>query len=288
MAYVRNYMENNMGQHAMMDFHKEALRDALELVKKAVSGEKEDEMFYDYLIGMAPTKEEKEIIRSIRDDERKHNTMFRRIYKDFTGRDIPTEDLEEFEKPKSYIEGIKKALFGELKAVETYRKIRQGLPYTLYRDMLFEIITDEIKHGIKYNYILYLNSLPKKYAHCKDNKEHKEHKEHMKKRISEKVNNISTSITEVSGNALNRAKEKFKEENILEEVIIPGIMLGIKNTYLVKNDEEGTRDRVNIKEDVLVNYLGELTEMALKKLKEKVDIEGLVQQYVIPQLIETE
>ncbi len=135
-----------------------SLQKALVLVKQAVEGEKEDELFYDYLISVAPTEEEKEIIRTIRDDEIKHNKMFRQIYKDFTGEEITSPQNIDFEKPASYIDGIKKALFGELAAMERYRIIRAGLPTRYYRDMVFEILTDELKHASKYNYILNLNA----------------------------------------------------------------------------------------------------------------------------------
>jgi rubrerythrin len=138
-----------------MDFTKDDFYKALELVKGAVQGEREDELFYDYLISEAPTNEEKEIIRTIRDDERKHRKMFKFLYKFYTGKDIEaSEEAEDFEKPESYIDGIKKALFGELAAMERYREIRKGLPNRYHRDMVFEILTDEIKHAIKYNYIL--------------------------------------------------------------------------------------------------------------------------------------
>jgi len=134
------------------------LEKSLQGIKLAVQGEREDELFYDYLISVAPTNDEKKIIASIRDDERGHNKMFRQIYKSLTGADVPAGKDEEFMKPISYIEGIKKALFGELGAVERYREIRRGLTSTIYRDMLFNIITDEIKHSAKYNYLFTLNS----------------------------------------------------------------------------------------------------------------------------------
>lgn len=130
---------------------------SLELVKAAVQGEREDELFYDYLISMAPTAEEKNIITTIRDDERKHNKFFREIYRFYTGQTIPAPTNVDFQKPSSYIEGIKKAKFGELGAVERYRDIRAGLPDRYYRDMTFEILTDELKHADKYDYILYLS-----------------------------------------------------------------------------------------------------------------------------------
>ena len=66
------------------------LAKSLEGIKAAVQGEREDELFYDYLISVAPTDDEKKIIASIRDDERGHNKMFRQIYKSITGVDVPT------------------------------------------------------------------------------------------------------------------------------------------------------------------------------------------------------
>lgn len=133
------------------------LQTALQMVHEAVQGEREDELFYQYLIAMAPTQEQKDIIASIRDDERKHNQMFRDIYRDFTGQEVQVSNQETFNKPSSYIQGIQQALFGELKAVERYRVIRQCLPEGKYRDMLFEIITDELKHASKYNFLFALN-----------------------------------------------------------------------------------------------------------------------------------
>jgi rubrerythrin len=141
-----------------MMFDMDLLEKALEGIKLAIQGEQEDELFYDYLISIAPTDDEKKIIASIRDDERGHNKMFRYIYNNITGVDVPPGNEEEFVKPISYLDGIKKALFGELSAVERYREIRRGLPATMYRDLLFNIITDELKHSSKYNYLFTLNS----------------------------------------------------------------------------------------------------------------------------------
>lgn len=146
-------------QHAQgMDYSQNCLQTALQLVMTSVQGEREDELFYQFLISIAPTQEEKDIIASIRDDERKHNRMFRKIYRDFTGQEVQGTGGEQFERPVTYVEGIKKALFGELRAVEKYRRIKQCLPQgSIYRDMLFEIITDELKHATKYNYLFTLN-----------------------------------------------------------------------------------------------------------------------------------
>lgn len=134
-----------------------SLDEALALVKDAIKGEKEDELFYDYLFSLALTKEEKDIIASIREDEKKHNNYFKEIYSFYTGTIIPSSINPVFERPQSYIEGIKKAKFNEFNAVEIYRYIRAGIPDRYHRDMLFEIITDELNHAHKYDYLLYLS-----------------------------------------------------------------------------------------------------------------------------------
>lgn len=129
-------------------------QEALALIAKSVQGEREDELFYDYLISVAPGEEEKAIIRSIRDDERKHNRMLRELYFRLTGRTIGAVPEEPFEKPASYAEGLKKAFFGELSAMERYRDIRAGLAARYDRDAVFEILTDEMKHADKYLYLM--------------------------------------------------------------------------------------------------------------------------------------
>ncbi len=133
------------------------LKEALLLIKDAVEDERKDELFYGHLISLAPNEEQEQIIISIRDDEEKHNKMFREIYYSLTNMEIRSPENLYFEEPESYVEGLTQALFGELSAIEKYRDIRAGLPTRNHRDMLFEIITDEIKHSAKYNYLLTVN-----------------------------------------------------------------------------------------------------------------------------------
>ncbi|TCZ77095.1 ferritin-like domain-containing protein [Paenibacillus albiflavus] len=128
------------------------------MILQSISGERSDELFYQQLIQLAPTENEKKIIAGIRDDERKHNQMFRNIYQQLTCT-IPnvSESMEEQgETVTNYLEGIEKALFGELKAFEKYRTIFFNIQ-PQFRDMIFEIMTDEIKHASYYNYLFAKN-----------------------------------------------------------------------------------------------------------------------------------
>ncbi|MCD9025224.1 ferritin-like domain-containing protein [Cohnella silvisoli] len=127
---------------------------ALELIKESVQGERNDELFYDELIRLSPTSEQTAIIETIRDDEREHNRMFQDIYQELTGYPVTGISNEQFIKPKSYVQGLQTALMGELAAVEKYRRIWFGLPAGIYKDTVFGIILDELKHASKYNYLL--------------------------------------------------------------------------------------------------------------------------------------
>ena len=79
--------------------------------------------------------------------------MFRQIYYDITGTMLPNVKEEEFVPPESYCDGLRRALLGEQNAVRKYRQILYAMQPRIHINMLTEIITDEIRHGILYNYL---------------------------------------------------------------------------------------------------------------------------------------
>lgn len=132
------------------------LNQAVELIRQSVEAEKEDEVFYDKIIKQAPTEKEKNIISSIRDDERKHNQILRRLYYEFTGQIIPENNLvNDLNNNVDYKENLEKALFGELDAVVKYRKIMGTMPSGDSYTLLMSIMTDELRHANKYNFLIH-------------------------------------------------------------------------------------------------------------------------------------
>lgn len=132
------------------------LNQAIELIRKSVGNEKEDELFYDELIKQSPTEREKEIIRSIRDDERKHNQILRELYFNFTGQMIPADtSIESTNNKLSYKEQLENALFGELDAVAKYRRILGTMPSGKSYTLIMSIMTDELRHANKYNFLIH-------------------------------------------------------------------------------------------------------------------------------------
>lgn len=131
------------------------LTEAINLIRQSIEDEKEDEMFYNKLLKQAKTNNEKEIITSIRNDEIKHNQILKEIYYNFTGQIVkPTNYIPNMNTSLSYKDNLEKALFGELKAVTKYRKILGTMPSGNNYILLMSIMTDELTHANKYNYLI--------------------------------------------------------------------------------------------------------------------------------------
>ena len=116
----------------------------------------EDKMFYDTLINQAPNEKEKEMIRSIRNDARKYNQILRRLYYEFTGGLLPRDNSKNVaNNTMKYKANLEKALFGELGAVEKYRRIMGAMPNKNSYTLLMSIMTDELRHANKYNFLIH-------------------------------------------------------------------------------------------------------------------------------------
>ncbi|MDT3417080.1 MULTISPECIES: ferritin-like domain-containing protein [Brevibacillus] len=138
---------------AALEGYDERMKVVLRMLQEGIAGERRDELLYDFLIEQAPTEQEKQVIAGIRDDERRHRRLFLQIYGQLTGqRPAAHYEIEALQPPVSYLDGIEQALFGELKTFERYRTIYKYM-LLQYRDTVFEIMTDELKHASYYNWL---------------------------------------------------------------------------------------------------------------------------------------
>ncbi|MEW9121458.1 MAG: ferritin-like domain-containing protein [Thermotaleaceae bacterium] len=123
---------------------------ALQAMKEAVEGEREKSQFYDYLISSAPS-EDQTIIKKIKDTEAKHYIFIKQIYRELTGQVLSPLQEKPFMKPRSYCDGLKRAVLAQLEAIKNHRKILFALQDRRHINMLTEIITDELMHGDLFN-----------------------------------------------------------------------------------------------------------------------------------------
>lgn len=148
-----------------------SFNEALDLIRQSIEDEREDEIFYDSIIEIAPTDAEKDIIRGIRDDEKRHNNILRYLYYNFTGMALRETRIESEESNvytrhdnnsntninNKYMRLLTEAWLGEFAAVRKYRKILGAMPDQRSRTLINSILTDELIHSNKYNYLITKN-----------------------------------------------------------------------------------------------------------------------------------
>lgn len=152
---ITREMSNNIS----MDFNARLenankLNEALEIIKNSIADEAEDASLYNMMINQAMQNEDKEIITSIANDEKKHNMMLRQIYFSLTGINLPMSKEITLNNQNTYIKNLRKSLFGELEAAKKYRKVLGAMTDKENYNKLMEIMIDELTHASKYNYLI--------------------------------------------------------------------------------------------------------------------------------------
>lgn len=124
----------------------------IDLILEAMKDERSDRAKYKIMMDMARDPKVKRQINFAYEDEGKHYKMFQQILFKLTGKmtEIPVPDIK---KPINLLEGVESSIDGELEAVELYREILAMLPNKQMRDMLYEIITDEQEHAVRFTYL---------------------------------------------------------------------------------------------------------------------------------------
>jgi len=132
-------------------------RKLLDLLREAMLDESMDHRKYRLMMEMTDNREIIEQIQHAYEDEAKHYDMFQEIYEELTGSDVKILSPEQ-EYQNRLIDAVKSSINAELEAIELYREIRTMLRGKKYRNMMFEIITDEQEHATR---LIYLYSMLK-------------------------------------------------------------------------------------------------------------------------------
>ncbi|WP_125152380.1 ferritin-like domain-containing protein [Clostridium rectalis] len=201
-----------------MDFSYDGLNQSLCLIKEVVQGEKNEILKYNHLLSLSPNREQKEIIRTIKNDEINHGKCFRQIYYSYTYECVESLDKGKYIKQKTYIEGLKEAMFGKLKAMEKYRLIRDGVPSRYYRDIIFCILTDEMKHALLYNYILTLS--------LSNKREKTRNEENIQRDMNYKSTQYMEYIKPIISRAIDEKNMGVDIEYLMSKCILSGTLLG--------------------------------------------------------------
>lgn len=95
-----------------------------------------------------------EQIRHAAEDEERHYRMLGEMYRELSGHAF--EARPERFRYDTLVEGLHLAINGEFAAHERYRDLYLATRNERVRDLYFELLTDELDHASRFNYILHL------------------------------------------------------------------------------------------------------------------------------------
>ncbi len=117
----------------------------------AINDEYEAAKFYTELAAIAPCEEARDFILHARDDEKKHYSMFCRLYLELTGRQ-PVVSEPNIQMP-AFCTGVMKSVKDELEAAEMYREMLLATTSMRVRDIMFVAMTDEMEHATRFTFV---------------------------------------------------------------------------------------------------------------------------------------
>ena len=120
----------------------------LDMIKNAMKAEKKAAKFYRYMMEKSPCESDKELFRSIREDEKKHYRLLQEIYRDLTCKCYCVDDVH-VRRPKGFCRAIKTAILQEMQDISDYENLAYFLTDMNHKEVICSIINDEREHAQK-------------------------------------------------------------------------------------------------------------------------------------------
>ena len=124
----------------------------LDLLKEAMTDEATDMRYYEKLSLMVQNAEDQEIVRHVQADEKKHLKALTDVYQTLTG-EVPDVTADEPDTGLDLAAEYEKRVLEELDGMEFYRNLYLSHKSTDLRDTFFELLTDELEHAVKMQYL---------------------------------------------------------------------------------------------------------------------------------------
>lgn len=124
----------------------------LDLLKEAMTDEATDIRYYEKLSWLVSNDEDREVVRHVQADEKKHLKSLTDLYQKLTG-EVPTAIAKESKIGTDLRVEYEKRVLEELEGMEFYRTLYLSQKDMEIRDLFFEMMTDELEHAAKMQYL---------------------------------------------------------------------------------------------------------------------------------------
>ena len=151
------FNENNLvlAQEIAGEMSEELKKKVLSLILQALRDEKADYEYHGKLLEMLDDEHEKEVIKAIQLDERKHYMLLSDIYYELAG-SPPIVESTARKIGTCIVSELAKGILGKLERQEFYKKLLFAVS-GMTRDIVFDIVSDKGRHATKFNYLFAKN-----------------------------------------------------------------------------------------------------------------------------------
>lgn len=135
------------------DNHANQSSQAATLITRALQVQKRSVRAYEIIANTAPAAKERDLLLSIRREERRHYYLLEGIYEELTGQAY-NPSRQGLSLPRHYQDMLKTALCDKLAAIDFYEELRGHID-CVRNQLLLELILDEQKEHAKILAVLY-------------------------------------------------------------------------------------------------------------------------------------
>jgi rubrerythrin len=150
---IRQEPHEHMDENHNHENHNPVDPKILELIKEGMQDEVDDAEYYRKMQSLFQNEEDRETIRRIGLDEKKHKKMLDQMYTELSGKVPPTIVASNAVITRNILAELNKRIAGELEGVEYYRNLYTLLDEPELRDMALEMMMDENIHAIKLTHL---------------------------------------------------------------------------------------------------------------------------------------
>jgi hypothetical protein len=193
----------------------------LELLLPAI---KENQLLYNYLISISPTKKERLLIEYIKENLLEEYNIIIDMYKNLTKiNDIELPQDTHTSRPPNFKQGIKKGIFSILNIIEKYRLLFVNIPNRYYKDIIFKFILEQVNDANRLSDIL----IKKRDSYILEKQEKSQIK-----RITDDYTPDAWIVYNIDlvKSALNEYMEGGNLQYLFAKYILAGVLVGKGNT----------------------------------------------------------
>ena len=118
----------------------------VEMVSSAMLAQRRSVRAYEIIVAAAPNQRDKELLRTIRREERRHYYFLEGIYEDLTGEQVKPQRVA-ISMPKCFPDMLKTAICDKLEVIDHLELIVKEMNCVRQRELMAIIISDQKEHA---------------------------------------------------------------------------------------------------------------------------------------------